>query len=132
MEDGCFPFEGLQICCFYEVRDRIDCQFHASSPAQWEAKILSPAQGNVYKWCKGTGFLYNDTLQRVTIMLWATAGEMPVYFNWPYSYAIDDVGAKSVVKKRIRQGKDACDYNVGRIGSQHKMTTICDTELKNC
>jgi hypothetical protein len=56
---------------------------------------------------------------------------MPVYLNWPYSYAIDDVGAKSVVKKRIRQWKVECDYDVDRISIQHKMTTICDTELKN-
>jgi hypothetical protein len=47
-----------------------------------------------------------------------------MYFDIPSSYTVEDVGAKSVIKK-IGKWKDASDCNGDKAGRQHPTITIC-------
>lgn len=99
-----------------------------STITQWQAEILSPTEGNVYKWCWGTDFLHSENLRFArtyhhtfeillisTNVFWYTT-------NYTFGYGC----AKYVVIQTSGSEKMQVT-NVDQVGRQHK-TTMCDCE----
>jgi hypothetical protein len=76
-------------------------------------------------------FLYSDIREKLQFLFKGNVNEMPLYFDMPSNYTIDDAGTKSVHIKTSESGKNATDYDVDGFGPRHNTTMMCGVELKD-